>query len=93
MAALERQIEALRPAPVTEEYYENQRYAPIVGWKAPFMPYDPKPFTNAQMQERTRNQIALPQGWVWTTEWTIDCTSHPGMRAVASSHCARRNLG
>jgi len=73
-ASLEAKLDALRPAPFTEEYYENQRYQPLSGWKIPYLPKDRKPFTDTKGNEWTRNIIhdKMPKGWNWANDWDID---------------------
>jgi len=71
-AAVEKRVEA-SVAPVVEELFENQRYMPMMGWKVPYLPNDRKGFSDKTgSNERTKNSVALPSGWQWTTDWNVD---------------------
>eukprot|EP01063_Lacrimia_lanifica_P006732 TRINITY_DN14243_c0_g2_i1.p1 TRINITY_DN14243_c0_g2~~TRINITY_DN14243_c0_g2_i1.p1 ORF type:complete len:1305 (+),score=198.62 TRINITY_DN14243_c0_g2_i1:118-4032(+) len=48
-----------------EQVWECERWYPITGWRSPVLPGDPAKF------DRKMNQVELPPGWSWSTEWYI----------------------
>ncbi|XP_031479692.1 uncharacterized protein LOC116250249 isoform X3 [Nymphaea colorata] len=62
---------------VTEEIFENQRYQPVSGWtsKCPgISKNDPGPWSTRDYSHSSKDffEPALPNGWKWTSDWTID---------------------
>eukprot|EP00276_Gloeochaete_wittrockiana_P010746 CAMPEP_0184647016 /NCGR_PEP_ID=MMETSP0308-20130426/3860_1 /TAXON_ID=38269 /ORGANISM="Gloeochaete witrockiana, Strain SAG 46.84" /LENGTH=557 /DNA_ID=CAMNT_0027077613 /DNA_START=1211 /DNA_END=2888 /DNA_ORIENTATION=- len=62
-----------RSGPLRVETYENQRWWAGLGWSEKLLPRDP-PHYSDKMGKYSRPQVAfkLLQGYVWTSEWTLD---------------------
>jgi hypothetical protein len=75
LAAVESKISKMIPDPVDEDCYENQRYMPLKGWNAPYLPTDRHAFSNQKgTEERTKAMVQLPANWKWVAEWSVDTT-------------------
>jgi hypothetical protein len=76
VASMENKISKMIPDPVDEDYYENQRYMPLKGWQAPYLPTDRHQYTNQKgTEERTKAMVQLPANWKWVdSDWTVDTT-------------------
>ncbi|CAN6447305.1 unnamed protein product [Victoria cruziana] len=62
---------------VTEEIFENQRYQPVSGWTSKWhgsSRNDPGPWSSRDYSQSSKDffEPALPTGWKWTSDWTID---------------------
>jgi hypothetical protein len=74
VATIENKMAKMIPDPIDEELFENQRYMPLKGWQAPYLPTDRHNFTNQKgTEERTKAMVTLPTNWKWSqADWAVD---------------------
>ena len=60
-------------APIVETVFQNQRWAPVVGWTSPSLPTDRSEWTDEAGHRSLRpDKFILGDGWTWAHEWIID---------------------
>ena len=72
--SLSRTCSVVQDTVALKEIFENQRLNIILGWGAGhLLPTDRPRFTNrAGDVEMSFDEVELPEGWVWTSEWMIE---------------------